>query len=256
MGGDRNAEWDLQGFSQDADEIIFCICYGVFAMIALTMGRWSILKPLRLMTTFFHEFSHATACWLTGGSVKKIEVYNNEGGVTAYTGGCRILVIPAGYVGAAVVGASCVALSGNRIGATVVCGSMTAALLLTLCFHPNALMICMALVFSAVNIGVIVLDYTVVDPLVQFVALFYGVFVGWFAVRDIYDDLITRTADGSDAVACHQVIPCCFPRCVGVQFWIVSFALQALGFYMALVWLVSNNNNDDDDDEILVDNGT
>jgi len=39
------------------------------------------------------------ACWFSGGSVRKIEVYENEGGVTGYTGGCRILVIPAGYVG-------------------------------------------------------------------------------------------------------------------------------------------------------------
>ena len=54
---------------------------------------------MRLLTTFAHEFGHATACWLTGGSVKKLEVYDNEGGVTAYTGGCRLLVIPAGYVG-------------------------------------------------------------------------------------------------------------------------------------------------------------
>ena len=32
------------------------------------------------------------ACWISGGSVRKIEVYENEGGVTSYTGGCRILV--------------------------------------------------------------------------------------------------------------------------------------------------------------------
>ena len=58
-------------------------------------------------------------------------------------------------------------------------------------------------------------------------------------VRDIYDDLIVRTAEGSDAVACSKLIPCCFPRCVGVQFWLVAFAFQVLGIYMALVWLVS-----------------
>ena len=245
------ATWDLDGFSE-RDEIIFVICYGVFAVIALTLGRTAMLKPVRLMTTFFHEFSHATMCWLTGGSVKKIEVYNNEGGVTGYTGGCRILVIPAGYVGAALAGASFVALAGNRTAATCVCAGMTAALLFTLAFNPNGVMICMSLCFSAVNIGVILFDYLLVDdnfPLVEFVALFYGVFIGWFAVRDIYDDLITRTAEGSDAVACHQVIPCCFPRCVGVQFWLVSFCAQALGLYMALVWLVSNNEADEDNDD-------
>jgi len=53
-------------------------------------------------------------------------------------------------------------------------------------------------------------------------------------------DLITRTAEGSDAVACHELIPCCLPRCVGLQFWLVAFAIQGLGLYMALVWLVTN----------------
>lgn len=58
---------------------------------------------------------------------------------------------------------------------------------------------------------------------------------------DIYDDLITRTAEGSDAVACHNLIPCCLPRCVGVQFWLVAFCFQVIGLYLGLVWLVSNN---------------
>ena len=69
---------------------------------------------------------------MTGGSVKKIEVYNNEGGVTGYTGGVRCLVIPAGYVGCAFWGGLFVALSGDRIGATVVAGLITTALLVSL----------------------------------------------------------------------------------------------------------------------------
>lgn len=55
-----------------------------------------ILKPLKLLAVFFHEWSHATVCWLTGGRVEGIEVYNNEGGVTKYRGGRRLCVIPAG----------------------------------------------------------------------------------------------------------------------------------------------------------------
>jgi len=63
----------------------------------------------------------------------------------------------------------------------------------------------------------------------------------YIQVRDIYDDLIVRTAEGSDAVACHALIPCCFPRCVGVQFWCVAFVFQIAGIYFALLWLVDDN---------------
>jgi Peptidase M50B-like len=69
--------------------------------------------------------------------------------------------------------------------------------------------------------------------------LFYGVFFGYYAVRDIWDDTVKETRDGSDAVACHKLIKCCSPRCVGIQFLLVAFAFQVIGVYLAIVWLVS-----------------
>lgn len=59
---------------------------------------------------------------------------------------------------------------------------------------------------------------------------------------DIYDDLITRTVDGSDAKACHELIPCCLPRCVGVQFAVVALFFQGLGLWFALVIMSGDNN--------------
>jgi len=61
----------------------------------------------------------AVAAWLTGGSVDKVEVYQNEGGITHFRGGFRPCVIPAGYVGVSFWGGVFVALSGSRVGATV-----------------------------------------------------------------------------------------------------------------------------------------
>mmetsp|Transcript_14112 Transcript_14112/g.27035 ORF Transcript_14112/g.27035 Transcript_14112/m.27035 type:complete len:257 (+) Transcript_14112:92-862(+) len=233
--------WELGGGISESMEIAFLVCYAVFAIVAVFFGNVAALKPLRLMTTFCHEFGHATVCWLTCGSVDQIQIQQNEGGVTSYKGGCRILIVPAGYIGAAFTGASCVALSGSRIGATIVCAAMTLALLIALCFQPNKLAIYMSLCFSVINIGVILVDYLVFDPFIQFVALFYGVFIGWLAVRDIFDDLIGRTVAESDAVSCSKLIPCCFPKCAGVQFWLISFAFQGMGLYMGLVWLLSEN---------------
>lgn len=129
------APWDLSPCC-NTQEIVFICLYAGYALIALLFGKTAIFKPIRLLSVFVHEFGHASACWMTGGSVKKIEVYNNEGGVTGYTGGCRCLVIPAGYVGGAFWGGAFVALSGNRIGATVVASVITAALLISLWYVP------------------------------------------------------------------------------------------------------------------------
>ncbi|CAB9526138.1 expressed unknown protein (Partial), partial [Seminavis robusta] len=196
--------WTLQSCC-DTREIIFLCCYGGYALFTLLFEKTSLLKPMRLLGTFIHEMGHASACWMTGGSVKKIEVYNNEGGVTGYTGGVRFIVIPAGYVGCAFWGGCFVALSGHRIGATVVASIITAALLVSLCYKPNTVVVVITLFFSAINLTLLFIEWYVFHPILEFVALFYGVFIGWHAVRDIYDDLIVRTAEGSDAVACHQL---------------------------------------------------
>jgi Peptidase M50B-like len=106
-------------------------------------------------------------------------------------------------------------------------------------YKPNGIVVAICLAFTAINAIAIFIDWFVFTPFIEYLSLFYGVFIGFYSVLDIYDDLVTRTAEGSDAVACHQVIPCCAPRCVGVQFWIVAFAFQVAGLYMALVWMVS-----------------
>merc|ERR1719437_186582 len=36
-----------------------------------------------------HEMGHASAAWLTGGKVDKIEVWQNEGGVTNFRNGWK-----------------------------------------------------------------------------------------------------------------------------------------------------------------------
>ena len=98
-------------------------------------------------------------------------------------------------------------------------------------------MIALNLGFIVLTTLFIVLEYTVRHPLLEYLTLYYGVTIGTFSCLDIYDDLITRTVDGSDAKACNELIPCCLPRCVGVQFVIVALGFQALGIYLALVWM-------------------
>ena len=130
-------------------------------------------------------------------------------------------------------------LSGNRWGslsaAILLCLAMTASMF----YSPNKTMVLLNLGFIILTVGFILIDQLVITPFLQFLTLFYGVFIGSFSVFDIYDDLITRTVEGSDAHACHKLIPCCLPRCVGVQFALVAIAFQGLGLYFALVWMSS-----------------
>ena len=105
--------------------------------VTLMLWRTPLAKPQKLIAVFVHEMSHATACWLSCGKVMAIEVYDNEGGVTKFTGGCQCLIIPAGYIGCAFWGALFVVLSAHRISATCVAGLFAAGLVATLFFRPN-----------------------------------------------------------------------------------------------------------------------
>jgi hypothetical protein len=124
-------QWQLKQCC-NTEEIVFLCFYAGYVVAFFLLYSTVILKPIRLLAVFVHEFSHASACWLTGGKVKGIQVETDEGGVTKYVGGCRLIVIPAGYVGAAFWGGLFVGLSGSRIGATVVASVMCAALLVAL----------------------------------------------------------------------------------------------------------------------------
>lgn len=91
-GGENDGiAWDLDGCCE-IEETVFLAFYGGYIVVFFLLYSTVLLKPMRLLAVFVHEFGHASICWLTGGSVKKIEVYQNEGGVTGYTGGCRYVL--------------------------------------------------------------------------------------------------------------------------------------------------------------------
>lgn len=85
----------------------------LFALAAATIVfvLWNIpqlefiLYPFRLFVTFVHEAGHSVMAVLTGGRVIGFEVFSNGTGVASTAGGNRLLILPAGYLGAALFGA-------------------------------------------------------------------------------------------------------------------------------------------------------
>jgi len=234
------ADWTLS-LCCDRDVIIFLCLYAGYSLITMFFMNTIVVKPMKLVAIFIHEMGHASAAWLTGGSVDKIEVYQNEGGVTNFRGGWKPAIIPAGYVGVSFWGGVFVALSGSKIGATVAAGVFIFALAICLRYSPNSTLVGICIGFIVITLAVTLVEWLVFDPLLEFVTLFYGVFVGWYGIMDIWDDTISRTVEGSDAYACFQMWPCCLPRCVGVQFALAAIVCQCAGLYFALVSLMGGS---------------
>ncbi len=85
--------------------VVALIAFAV-ALILWNMPQLDfILYPIRLFVTFVHEAGHGLAALLTGGHFESFRIYQNGAGVALTSGGSRVLILPAGYLGAALFGA-------------------------------------------------------------------------------------------------------------------------------------------------------
>ena len=107
----------------------------VTAAVWLLFSGFIVLVPLRLLVTLAHEAGHALMATVLGGDVLTVTVNRYGGGLmqsqsvdpsTTYT----VLVASAGYVGAALLGASMLELSRRLRGGRIALGAMAFAIAL------------------------------------------------------------------------------------------------------------------------------
>ena len=208
--------WSLTGCC-GVEEQIFLALYFVYGIIIHCFFKYEIFYPFKLLAVFVHEMSHGSAAWLTCGKVKSIVVNLDQSGTASYTGGMQWMIIPAGYVGGAFWGGAFVALSGSRIVPLwrralfpwrysllwrkypCILANMFFFLLADSVIssrfsffanshNPNKVVVFISVGFSIFTIAAILIDWFVIDPFLQYFTLFYGVFFGYYAIRDTYDD--------------------------------------------------------------------
>ncbi|KAL9265949.1 hypothetical protein AKJ16_DCAP26413 [Drosera capensis] len=168
------------------EQVAFLVTIGAFTFLWRTV----LLTPFKLITVFLHEASHALACKLTCGQVEGIQVHANEGGVTKTRGGAYWLILPAGYLGSSFWGMALVLASTDLISAQIAAGCLAVALLVVLFIAQN---------------------WTLRG-------LCIGVMNSLFSVYDIYDDLISRRVNSSDAEKFAEICPC---PCNGVAWGVI-----------------------------------
>ncbi|MDZ4769236.1 MAG: M50 family metallopeptidase [Chloroflexota bacterium] len=64
-----------------------------------------VLYPFRLFVTFVHESGHGIAALISGGEFGQMVLSSDGSGHALTSGGIRALILPAGYLGAALFGA-------------------------------------------------------------------------------------------------------------------------------------------------------
>ncbi|GAB4832322.1 hypothetical protein Ancab_006336 [Ancistrocladus abbreviatus] len=232
------ANWELQNCCNH-DQVTFLVTIGVFTLVILLLWRTVLLTPFKLITVFLHEASHALACKLTCGQVEGMQVHANEGGVTQTRGGAYWLILPAGYLGSSFWGMALVLASTNLVTARIAAGCLAVSLFVVLFVAKNWTLrgLCIGFIIFLAIIWILQ-EKTKVHILrcnEQFV----------FSLRsfecpftDIYDDLISRRVNSSDAEKFAELCPCpCNGVAWGVVWGMISFIFLCGAMYLGLVIL-------------------
>ncbi|KAL7232039.1 hypothetical protein ACSBR2_010121 [Camellia fascicularis] len=229
--------WALKGCC-DKDQKIFLITIAIFTVVIFALWRTFVLTPFKLITVFLHEASHAIACKLTCGQVEGIKVHANEGGVTQTRGGIYWLILPAGYLGSSFWGMALILASTTLLTTRIAAGCFIVALIVVLFVAKNWTLrgLCIGFIIFIAVIWLLQ-EYTKLRIL-RYAILFIGVMNSLFSVYDIYDDLISRRVNSSDAEKFAELCPCpCNGAAWGVIWGMISFTFLGGAIYLGLVIL-------------------
>ena len=203
-----------------------------------------ILYPLRLFVTFVHEAGHALAALISGGQVQGFTVSANGSGYAVTAGGNRALIIPAGYLGAALFGSLLFLLS-NRTprllsGLAIVVGAFMIGLT-AIYARPDETGSPITM-FIGIGFGLVILLLGAKAPLFinQFALSTLAVLSALEAVLDLWN-LVGNSSIGrgevqNDAAAFSQEITPLLPASVIALIWAaVAIAMLGASIYFATV---------------------
>jgi hypothetical protein len=175
------------------------------AVAIATLLLWNtwLVFPLKIFVVFLHELSHGLAAILTGGSIERIELAPDQGGLCVTRGGARFVVLSAGYLGSIVLGATLLVVGvRSRRDRQVLGGVGVVTLAVTLLWVRTGFGLAFGLGAGAAMLGVaVLLPAGVSDAVLRIL----GTVSCLYAVWDIASDLLVRSVPGSDANALGEL---------------------------------------------------
>ena len=94
----------------------FLAGFAVYFAVLWLLWSTPIIYPLKIFVVLLHEISHGVVALATGGTIQRIVITANEGGLCQCPGGSEFLVLSAGYLGSLGWGAL-ILMSGRGRGA-------------------------------------------------------------------------------------------------------------------------------------------
>ncbi|ORY75962.1 peptidase M50B-like-domain-containing protein [Leucosporidium creatinivorum] len=207
------------------------------AYVGLIAILWNIpyvkyvLWPWKMLTIAFHEFGHAATGCCTGAKIKSITLDPREGGCTMMAGGWGPLTLCAGYLGSSFIGAALIACGFNIVASKVCSFVLAGGFLITLWWSRRDWLTIVTILFA---VGLLIACWFIAHgAALRFYVLFMGTMSSLYSVWDIFDDLILRKVNESDASVFAKRYGGS-SACWGVIWAIISLAFMACGILIGL----------------------
>ncbi len=204
----------------------------------------AITYPVRLFVTFIHEAGHSLAALLSGGQVHGFTVSPDGSGLAATSGGNPALILPAGYLGAALFGSLLFFLT-NRIpqwtrSLSILVGLSIILLTLSYAMPDQAGNYTALIVGIGFGVLMVLLGWQAPRILNVFMLNTLAILTGLNAVFDLWS--LVGNADAgrgellNDAAAFSRDITPLLPATMIAFIWaLVAVAMSALAIYFGLI---------------------
>ena len=176
--------------------------YTILALIVICIAivfLWNtvFVLPIKIFVVLLHELSHGLAAVLTGGSIVRIAINANQGGVCTTQGGLPFIIYSAGYLGSmAWGGAILIAAARTKYDKYISIGIGIIVLAITALFIRNSYGLIFGIGFG---LAMVLIGALTSMEMNDFILKVIGLTSVLYAIIDIKDDLITRDIPISDA---------------------------------------------------------
>lgn len=198
-------------------------------VLALVLWDSFIVYPFKIFVVFLHELSHGLAAVATGGSIERIELSVEQGGLCVTRGGWSFLISSAGYLGSLAWGAFLlVVASRSRLDRPIVALMGLSTLAVTLLYLRSLFGFAYGLLAGTLLLAVAAFLPSLASDLLLKVV---GVVSCLYAIWDILSDVLLREVPGSDAHALGEMTG------IPASFWGVlwaGIAMAVTGYALSL----------------------
>ena len=220
--------------------LLYALFAGLIVFVVWNIPQLSLLlMPFRLFVTLIHEIGHGLAAVLTGGHWLSLTVNADGSGVAMTSGGVRALILPAGYLGAALFGAVLFYVANRIPYPRIICAALGVCVIAVSILYGGIFSI--ATIFGVVvGFALFAIGLRGAEHLALLTLNLLAILTGLNAVLDLTSLVgfagMSMGGLRNDALAFHQEIAPLIPAPVIALVWaLMAIALVAFAVYQSVL---------------------